>query len=81
MGRLGEKAKAEPGYRFYALIDKVYPWDILLESWRRVRANGGAPGTDGRTIEDIEAAGVEEFLREIQEALSRPTSTRFRTAS
>jgi RNA-directed DNA polymerase len=67
--KLGEKAKAEPRYRFYALIDKVYRWDILLESWRRVRANGGAPGTDGRTIEDIEAAGVEEFLREIQEAL------------
>jgi group II intron reverse transcriptase/maturase len=71
--KLGEKAKAEPGFRFYALIDKVHRWDILQESWRRVRANGGAAGADGRTIEDIEATGVEEFLQEIREDLRSET--------
>jgi len=43
--------------------------DILWEAWSRVRANGGAPGLDGKTIQDIEEHGVEEFLKKIQEDL------------
>ncbi|MEK9149759.1 MAG: reverse transcriptase domain-containing protein, partial [Candidatus Desantisbacteria bacterium] len=60
------KAKRKEAKRFYSLYDKVYRWDVLCESWKKVRANKGCAGIDGKTIETIEADGVRQFLKEIQ---------------
>lgn len=66
---LHAKAKAEPGYRFYLLHDKVYRSDVLSYAYECAKANGGAAGVDGQTFGDIEAYGVERWLGELAQAL------------
>ena len=55
-------AKKCSSRRFHALYDKVYREDVLLEAWKRVKANQGSSGIDGIGIEDIVNAGVEKYL-------------------
>jgi hypothetical protein len=70
---LREKAKASPGYRFYALYDKMYRPDVLRWAYVRCRANGGAAGVDSQTFADIEAYGLERWLGELAEELRTKT--------
>ena len=59
---LHQSAKRNPRRRFHQLYDKVHsPW-FLEVAWRRVKANKGACGPDGVSVEQIEAQGVEAFL-------------------
>jgi len=51
------KSKQEEEVRFYSLYDKVYREDVLWEAWRQVKANKGAPGIDGKAIDDVLAEG------------------------
>src|SRR4051812_41456193 len=65
------KAKREPAFRFYALYDRIVRPDVLQSAWERVAANGGAPGVDGVSIEQVRRSehGESGFLSELQESL------------
>jgi retron-type reverse transcriptase len=70
---LHAKAKAEAGYRFYALYDKISREDILAHAYAQCRSNKGAPGVDGQDFADIEAYGAEQWLGELALALRQET--------
>ena len=48
-------AKQDRDRRFHALYDKVARSDVLWRAWGEVRANRGAAGVDGITIDDVVA--------------------------
>ena len=56
------KAKQEKEVKFYSLYDKLYREDVLWEAWRQVKANQGAPGIDGTSIEAIVSAQQEAAM-------------------
>ena len=67
------KAKAEPGFRFHQLYDKVWRADFLAHAYALCRSNAGAPGVDGVTFAMIEAAGLEGWLSGLCEELRQKT--------
>ncbi len=54
--------------KHYSLIDKVYRMDNLRTAYRAVRANNGAPGIDGETVEAF-GENLEAKLAEIHQEL------------
>jgi len=70
--KIYSKAKTEKHWKFWGLYCHISKKEVLEEAYRIAKANGGAPGIDGRSFEGIEAEGVEGFLEGIrQELLSR----------
>ena len=68
--KLSHAAKQSLDRRFGALYDKIYREDVVLEAWKRVAANRGAPGVDRQDFEYIEEViGVDQFLMEVREQL------------
>ena len=70
--KIYSKAKIEKHWKFWGLYCHISKKGVLEEAYRLAKANGGAPGIDGKSFEAIEAEGVEGFLEGIrQELLSR----------
>ena len=67
--KLYRVAKQSSGRKFGIIHNHVCNPRTLKEAWKRVSANGGAPGVDRQTIAEIKAAGVDEFLAELQNEL------------
>jgi RNA-directed DNA polymerase len=68
--KLSHAAKESLDRKFGALYDKIYREDVMLEAWKRVKANKGGPGVDEQDFRYIEdEIGIEKFLTELREEL------------
>ena len=47
----------------HAMMEQVLTEENLRQAWRRVKANAGAPGIDGMTVEDFSAFSREQWPR------------------
>jgi RNA-directed DNA polymerase len=66
---LQAKAKSEADFKFYSLWDKIYRIDVLTVAYRQCRRNGGSPGIDKMTFQEIEAKGLEKWIASLQQEL------------
>jgi RNA-directed DNA polymerase len=63
------------GGRWYSLIDKVHAPATLAAAWEQVRANAGAAGVDGQSVERFEQAEqvyLAELATAVREGSYRP---------
>ena len=67
--RIYRKAKADKTHRFWGIFVHVAKAETLEEAYRTAKRNGGAPGIDGQTFEDVERTGLPEFLATVREEL------------
>jgi RNA-directed DNA polymerase len=71
--KLSTKAKQEKRFRFYSLYGLIGHAETLKGAWHQVRANGGAAGVDGISIEQIEHQGAEQWLEGLGKELREKT--------
>ena len=55
--RIYRKAKSEKEHRFWGIFGHVTKIEVLTEAYQLAKRNGGAPGIDGLTFEDVERSG------------------------
>jgi len=79
--RIYRKAKSEKEHRFWGIFVHLTKIEVLAEAYRQAKRNGGAPGIDGQTFEDVDSAGAAAFLRSIRDDLVagtyKPRANRF----
>jgi group II intron reverse transcriptase/maturase len=77
--RLSDHLKLDGKKKVHSLVDKVYHRTNLKRAWESVKANRGASGVDGVTIEDFER-DLEQHLdrlhRELREGRYQPQPVR-----
>lgn len=64
--RIYRKAKSDPTHRFWGIFAHVAKIETLGEAYQQARKNGGAPGIDGQTFEDITSSGVDALMHELR---------------
>ena len=67
------------GGKWHSLIDKVWKPATLERAFERVKSNGGAPGVDHQTIEDVERhleSNLERLSAELQDGTYEPGPVR-----
>ena len=70
--KLGQKAKQEPKFRFYALYDRIYREDVLRIAATLVLNHNGAAGVDGVTCQDLvilDEPAWDAYIRQLHEEL------------
>jgi RNA-directed DNA polymerase len=65
--RMYRKAKSDRMHRFWGLFVQITKLETLEEAYRAAKKNGGVPGIDKQTFEDIEALAVQAFLTGVRE--------------
>src|SRR5437870_8859256 len=70
--RLADWINPTGARKVHSLIDKVYKRKNLEIAWERVRANCGAGGIDGQTLEEFEAQ-LEQHLDRLHQELKEGT--------
>ena len=63
--KIGHRAKSAPQHRFWGLYVHLLKPSTLEAAYLEAKRNGGAPGADGQTFEDIETRSRSAFLGEI----------------
>ncbi len=80
--KLGNKAKLEPGFRFYALYDRIYRRDVLETAYARIRANSGAAGSDNVSFKSLEEEEdgprrlIDQIEKELKDKIYKPKPIR-----
>ena len=67
--RIYRKAKSDQTHRFWGLFVHITKIETLEEAYRTAKRNGGAPGIDGQSFEDIEKSRLTDFLTAVREDL------------
>lgn len=75
-GRLAEKGQSMKKRKWYSLYGQVIERRNLLDAFRKVKANRGAPGVDGETIARFEAqldCNLDELERLLRQKRYKPS--------
>jgi hypothetical protein len=66
-------AKSDKTKRFWGMYCHISKEEVLKQAYRMAKQNNGAPGVDGVTFKEIEAAELENFVAEIKKELEDGT--------